>query len=594
MKDNKNITEKKAVSADRFSIHSFVSLSLLFVVTFGYFSFFGSYIFGYQDRQILFIYSSSYFGQFAGKPGGLLEYAGAFLSQAFFSPIGGAVILSLILVSAAKVFQKICISILGKMPLVNILMLIPPVLLMLFHSDFNFWLYNSLGFLLASLALLPVKDPEKRLHHIITIASFPVVYYFTGGYAWIFAGMYISMNISKRNIYYSIALLVTGAATLIVFKFVFLSPLLQLVYYPLPMPALYRHPEFLYALFCFFILFPLALRGISSLRLAGTDSSLSVYGMAALLSVAVFILSRLYNPGTVHLFRIENMFYRQEWDALIRYQEKTKSNSLIAQYYFNVALSEKGRLCDRLFYGPQDYGTKSLLIPWDSNTDINLIYRGAYFFYAAGLINEAHRWAFESMVMQGYKPENIKLLIKTELINGNFSVAKKYIHVLMKTMRYRNDAARYERMLERPDLVKSDPELGKKADLMPKKDFMMRLKDQQDNVLLLLQSNPSNRIAFEYMLAWYMLERNVDKIVQEAGRVKQMGYTKLPDHLEEAVLYYSAFTGDTDSLKISPPALARFKNYSNASALVNKLSPGNNSSFEKNFGNTFWYYLDFK
>jgi hypothetical protein len=334
----------------------------------------------------------------------------------------------------------------------------------------------------------------------------------------------------------------------------------------------------------------LILRGIATAKRISFDNSFTLYAVAALLSLVIFILSRLYNPETANLFRIEKLFYGREWDRLISYQEKTKSKSLIAQYYFNVALSEKGQLCSRLFYGPQDYGTKALLIPWDSNVDINLIYRGAYFFWSAGLVNEAHRWAFESMVMQGLRPDNIRLLIKTDLINGHFAAAKKYTAILKKTIRYRQEALHYEKMLNRPDLVRSDPELGRKMELMPKNDFMMRLKDQQANVILMLQSNPSNKAAFEYMMAWYMLERNMDKIAEEFARIKELGYDRLPDHLEEAMIYFAAFTGEKDSIQINPSTVSKFREYSEAAARV----AGANPLLEKKFGNTFWYYLDFK
>jgi hypothetical protein len=569
----------------------FISYGLLFIVAFAYFCFFGSYIFSYQDRQILFVYSSSYFDQYASKPGGILEYAGAFFSQVFFSPIAGAFLLSLLIVVLAIVFRKICISVIGQKPLVNILMLVPSALIILFNSDFNFLLYNSLGILFASIALLPLSVSQKKSYHFVYILTFPVVYYLLGGYAWIFAGMYISLTINRRSLLYPALLVVMAGSALIFFKNVlFFQPWLHLAWYPLPLPALYKHPQILFTLFALLILFPLILRGIATAKRISFDNSFTLYAVAALLSLVIFILSRLYNPETANLFRIEKLFYGREWDRLISYQEKTKSKSLIAQYYFNVALSEKGQLCSRLFYGPQDYGTKALLIPWDSNVDINLIYRGAYFFWSAGLVNEAHRWAFESMVMQGFRPDNIRLLIKTDLINGHFAAAKKYTAILKKTIRYRQEALHYEKMLNRPDLVRSDPELGKKMELMPKKDFMVRLKDQQANVILMLQSNPSNKAAFEYMMAWYMLERNMDKIAEEFSGIKELGYNRLPDHLEEAMIYLAAFTGEKDSIQINPSTISKFREYSEAASRV----AGANPLLEKKFGNTFWYYHDFK
>jgi len=38
------------------------------------------------------------------------------------------------------------------------------------------------------------------------------------------------------------------------------------------------------------------------------------------------------------------------------------------------------------------------------------------------------------MVIKGHSPEGLKMLIRTELINGNYEVASRYINILKKTL----------------------------------------------------------------------------------------------------------------------------------------------------------------
>ena len=116
-----------------------------------------------------------------------------------------------------------------------------------------------------------------------------------------------------------------------------------------------------------------------------------------------------------------------------------------------------------MFFGRQSYGSKALTLTRDNDQS----YRAMYFYYAVGLTCEAHHLAYELMVQHGYRPENIKMLIKTEMINGNFKVAERYINVLKKTMHYKKWSEKYEKMLFTPDLVNSDPELGGKIRLLP-------------------------------------------------------------------------------------------------------------------------------
>jgi hypothetical protein len=234
---------------------------------------------------------------------------------------------------------------------------------------------------------------------------------------------------------------------------------------------------------------------------------------------------------------------------------------------------------------------------WDSKANINQIFRGAYFFYTIGLIKEAHRWAFESMVIQGYRPENIKLLIKTELISGHFKVAEKYINVLKKTFRFKGLAGKYEKMLYHPELIRSDPELGVKINLMPRENFLLRLKNQQDNILLLLKSNPGNKKAYEYMMAWYMLERNIQLVADELDKMKEMNYKVIPRYLEEAAVYFTLTSGrvpDLGGLAISEETKLRFSRFVSSVNRLQGVKTSGGTELNKLFGNTLWYYLEFR
>jgi hypothetical protein len=308
-------------------------------------------------------------------------------------------------------------------------------------------------------------------------------------------------------------------------------------------------------------------------------------------------LSKIYNQDVADLFKLEKMFFARDWNGVIKQQETYQSKNPVAQYYYNTALSESGMLCDRLFFAPQDYGTRSISIPWNSQINMNKMFRGVYFYYSIGLINEAHRWAFESMVIQGYRPENIKLLIKTDLINGHYKVAEKYITVLKKTLHYRNWVKKYEAMLENPELINSDPELGGKIKLKPQDDFIVRIRNPQKNITSLLQSNPGNKRAFEYKIAWLMLEKNIEGILNEIRRLTEMNYSKIPRHIEEAALLLKANIGplpELNRLSISNETESRFSKYMSSTMYFDRAKSPGGSGVQKELRNTFWYYLDSK
>jgi hypothetical protein len=266
---------------------------------------------------------------------------------------------------------------------------------------------------------------------------------------------------------------------------------------------------------------------------------------------------------------------------------------MIGQYFYNIALSESGQLCDRLFYGRQDFGTRSLFLPWSSE-HINW---GAYSFYAIGLINEAQRWAYEEMVVYGPRPQNMKLLVKTSLLTGNYRLTKKYTDILENTLFYKSLSGKYGKMAEDTSLIRSDPELGNKLSILPRSDFFIYLESPEANLPLLVDKNPENKRAFEYMMSWLMLGKNVDILVNNIKLMKKMGYTRIPRHIEEAVLLYYNSKGvfpDMGGLTISNETRMRFDQYF-ATYMTARQNPSTlKEKMQKQFSNTFWYYFHFK
>ncbi|MBK7713042.1 MAG: hypothetical protein IPJ37_20460 [Bacteroidales bacterium] len=319
--------------------------------------------------------------------------------------------------------------------------------------------------------------------------------------------------------------------------------------------------------------------------------NIPLIAMVTILPLTILILYKNFDPVTDGVMKFEKLVFKQDWDNIIRQHEKSQSDNIVEQYYYNLALSEKGQLCNRMFFGRQSYASLSLSLSRDDEQS----YRSMYFYYTVGLTCEAHHLAYEQMVQHGYRPENIKMLIKTELINGNFRIAERYINVLKKTLHYRQWAVIYERMLFNPEMVKSDPELGRKMRLLPAEDFLIVTEDFR-NLETMLKSNPGNRIAFEYKLARILLEKDLMEVGAEVKKFKGLGYEHFPRHIEEAIVSLVNVTKefpDLGGLTISRETDQRFIKY------FSDLKPfrGDRKLAEKGIKkaerNTFWYYLQF-
>jgi len=572
----------------------------IFFLSWFYFYFFGNYVFFYQENLLLFIFSTDFISRFISIPGGMLDYAGKFLTQFYFNDLMGSIILSSLFLIIAAVINKINKKLNLNNSLNILLSVLVPCILILTQTNINFLVHNTLGFLSVLTCFWFYISSEKRFVRYLIFFLFPVSYWLTGAYALILGGMFAVHSILNRKLIDVLIISIIAGLSLFVSKeLLFITTWNELIYYPLPLKGYFNSPAILFSLLSLFVLYPGVTFVLKLIKIK--PDSPGRFSLAALvfpLVITIVLVSKIHRKDVSDLFKLERMFFSGDWMSVINQHEKEQSNNLTAQYYYNTALAESGLLCERLFYGSQDFGSNSISIPWNSQIPMIQMFRGVYFYYSIGLINEAHRWAFESMVSQGYRPENIKLLIKTELINGHYKTAEKYIYLLKRTIHYRKLAKKYESMLNNPELIRSDAELGEKINLKPKDNFIVRIRDPYINISSLLEANPDNKRAFEYKMAWLMLEKNLKGLSEELYRLPELKYTKAPRHIEEAVLFIKSNNflthPELNKLKISIETESGFSEY--ISLLMKHPSDISlvKSAIPANLRNTYWYYLDFK
>jgi hypothetical protein len=574
-------------------------LAFFFIIAFGYFCFVANYVLYFQETQSLFIFSQEYLHQYLLKPGGPIEYAAKFLTQFYAGKLSGSLILAVILTLPAIVIYFINKRLIPGNSFSLFFLFIPSCLMLLMQANYYHLMQYNLGFLLILVYYLFSVSSAKMIPRLLVLLLFPLFYYLTGAYAIIFAGMYIVHYLfiekeSNRFVYITVLLTIALVSFVIFWKILFLQPIQQILFFPLPFLENTAYRVSFLILVGYIVFYPfLSTVGTWGKKIKQNQRIYDLLSVIFLFVISIGLLFKIYNPQTAKVVELERLIFAEKWDEAIRLHEKKPARNLISQYFYNIALSETDQLCNRLFFGSQDFGVGSLVLPW-GDEHLN---RGAYFYYAIGLINEAHRWAYEEMVVYGYRPQNIKLLAKTSLINGDYRMARKYLNILKRTIYYRALAKKYEGMADNPGLISSDPELGAKLKILPKTDFFIKFNEPQTNLPLLLGSQPDNRKAFEYYIAGLLLTKNVEIVVNNIKKMKEAGYTRIPRHIEEAVLLYYNSTKlfpDLGGLTISLDTQKRFDRYVATFKSLRQSSALNKETMQQEFGNTFWFYFQFK
>jgi hypothetical protein len=214
-----------------------------------------------------------------------------------------------------------------------------------------------------------------------------------------------------------------------------------------------------------------------------------------------------------------------------------------------------------------------------------------------GLVNESQHWAHEAYEQKGYTPDLLKRLGKIYMLKGYNGAAHKYF-LTLKKIPFQEEAAQHLIQLnENPMAMAQDPELNTIQSLMPVHDIALTGNPSLLQLQLLLERNPKNKMAFEYMIAFHLLTGNLRELVRHIPEFASFGYAEIPIHVQEAILVIAAQTPNFNEKllysSVQRNTYERFMQYQQT--FMNYRDNINNArqELQKQFSDTYWFYLMF-
>jgi hypothetical protein len=573
---------------------------VFFTGSFIYFGFFGDYVLFFQEKSSLFIFSKDFLMENLHQPGALLIWLGKLISTFFYSPLTGAFIIAAILSFIVYFIAKSLEIITGKNSI--ILPLIIGSALFYLTTDYLFLAFNILGLLLqVAIFYLSVKHLNLLKGWIPIIIS-PLWYYATGGFSWIFIFLFtfyfafyrIAQRWLKLVTLWSLLFLMIYISK----EFLFFQSVKTLLTFPSTELNAGFHRSLFFSVIFILSILPLIARVNFNIQQKFRLSDFTGGILTTSLLVLTLLIAGMkgFDKKDSQYFHVEKLFYENKFNEVTEFLKANPSTNSLTMFLNNISLCNSDKLNDQLFSFPQNKDGSTLFLKWEIIGDV--IRRGGYFYYTTGMINEAHRWAFENMVMKGLSPEGLKMLIKTELINGNIRMASKYINLLKKTIFYRKEALSFEKLLYNDNAINADPELGEKRRTRLKSDFFSITDDPYINIERVLATDSLNKKAFEYKIAFLLLKKDYSGIAYQLTRFGDYGYTKLPLHVEEAAAALSVFNKgnlpDLGNLRISKETALRWEQYLTVFQQYGTDPKASEPPLRKQFGNTFWYWAFYK
>jgi hypothetical protein len=263
----------------------------------------------------------------------------------------------------------------------------------------------------------------------------------------------------------------------------------------------------------------------------------------------------------------------------------------IVTYQLNRALYHTGRLSDEMFSYPQIYGIHGLFLSPEASYSARL--QTSDLFFEMGHVNAALRWAHEAISMRGETPWNLLRVAQINLLKHGKAYTQICLNRLTKTLLFRGWAKRYQQDLDSNRI--SDIKLQRIQSLMPTSDFIVAPDNPTADLKNLLMNNRRNKMAFEYLMAYYLLARQLGDLADNLYRLRDFDYPTIPRHYQEALLLYMLKIKKRDidlyGYKISPSFIQRFNDFN----LTLRKHRGDKEQARRELmnkhGNTYWYYV---
>ncbi|WP_321348172.1 DUF6057 family protein [uncultured Draconibacterium sp.] len=575
-------------------------LSLVFgAAVFVFFGFFYSYHLNYQEQFQLFLFTPQYLLDFANHPGGLSDYLGNFFTQFFFYSKNGALILAALLVILQRTILATSIK-LGAAKHWMPLTFIPSILYWNLLCDENYMLGGLIAMILLAIScFIYLRIKRGSIQRITGILLLILLYWAAGGVFIFFTLFMLSSKftgkskIGKNDLFFAVTLMLVTLvlphlAKLIVLQYPMQKFWIGVNYFrfPVNIPTTITTV----ALLIFVIPFILWFASKMAIKKAGL--------ILVTLTILITAVSFGFIRNSADFSKEEVMAYdfhirMRRWDRAIAMANEKAPTSPLAVTCLNLALAETGQLGERMFEYYQN-GIGGLLPDFTRDFTIPVITGEVY--YHLGLINTAQRFAFEAMeALPDYQKSvrSIKRLVETNIINGDSEVAKKYLHLLQKTLYYKKWATRSLEIIKTEEGVEQHIEWGWLRKARIQDDFLFSEQEKLNMIGLLFMNNRRNMIAFEYLLAATLLEKDLQLFIRYFPLSSSLNYKVIPKHFQEALLYIWEITNEDQTKEISYPINDAIR----ARLSAYKKQYGNTRDarvIEKGFGDTYWYYLHFR
>ena len=526
-------------------------LSLLFgvaVVIFWAVPFVGGLCF--QEQYQMFLFDTGYFLERIVLPGGLADYISEFLVQFYYMPVLGGAIIALLLMGIQAAVWGLMKQYGARHDFPGYLLsFLPSIALWCAMGDQNV----LLSFVVALFGALVIGWIHNRFHNrlvkvVFELVSTALVYWFLGPVVFLYAVLMIGDTLKNALQKGSILSGMGYSACILILTIAWILLTTQTLQYPVSRLFLglnyYRYPGVTFlliyivmALAAFIPFLGMVHPHSSALQKWQKSKWVMVASYVIVLLASVWGIRTSFDELTYEMIDYDFWIRTEQWNKIIEHAEKKPATSPLGVSSVNLALSQTGQLPDRLFEFYQN-GAEGLFPAF--TRDMTSPVSTSEVFYRLGMVNDAERYMFEAQEAIPNFRKSARLtrrIAECEIINGNYEVAAKLLRRLQKTIFYSNWANQTIALLGNEKAINRHPIYGKLRKYREKKqDFLFSDREMDQMLGLLFLNDKSNKMAYEYLMCYVLLQRDFNKFMQYYPLGRFVGYDHIPRSFQEILI----------------------------------------------------------
>ena len=492
-----------------------VWVSILFgCLTFCFWFFLYPQALSYQEQFQLFLWTGDYLADSLNVPGGFTAWLGEFITQFYYVPWLGALLLAGLFVAFAWIVGWI-----------------PAMLLFGLLGDHAVTLGYVMAILLSQ-GVFKLNKTTEKIGLLFDLIFIPILYWLAGPMSL----LYVLLRIIKLGAWGCFNIIYLLAVALLSYRYVLDQQPLEMVM----TPTLYYHISLKTNKLMWVIpLVTLVEYAVWHLKVLSKykGKALTIAYSAVCLLVAWLGISKGYDKELYELIRQDYLVRNERWDEIIERAEKYQVQVAYSSVCVNLALAQTRQLGDRMFDFYQN-GEDALIMPYIKENTPSMLPSSEALWHL-GMVNAAQRYMFdvqEGLLNGQLSGRCTKRIVECMLVNGHYKAAKKHIQKLKESLFYRTWAIEAENLLDNDKRINTHPVYGKIRAIRFRQNQLFNYLEIDKMFGNLFMENANNKMALDYYMGQLLLDSKIGPFRRSMSLVERYGgYGQMPRGYADAL-----------------------------------------------------------